>query len=299
MDRAAPQPLSRGATLSRRWRRVGWLLLVITASLALWACWLEPVSLRITHRRIPLTLPAGYRPLRIAILTDLHVGSPHNKLDRLRRLVATTNEQAPDLIVLLGDYVITGVIGGTFVAPEPIAGELAALHARYGVYAVLGNHDYWLDAPRISATLRSAGIHLLVNAAASLETAEGNYWLIGLDDLEGQPSISQAAATIDDTRPTIVLAHNPDQFPHIPTRFTLTLAGHTHGGQVRLPFVGAPIVPSAYGQRYVSGLIEENGHTLFVSTGTGMSILPLRFRVPPQLAIITIQPRGTPTEVAP
>jgi predicted MPP superfamily phosphohydrolase len=88
--------------------------------------------------------------------------------------------------------------------------------------------------------------------------------------------------------PVLLLTHNPDVFPDVPARVTLTLAGHTHGGQVALPILGRPVVPSRYGQRYADGLVMEDGRALFVSSGIGTSILPVRFRVPPEIAIVTL-----------
>jgi predicted MPP superfamily phosphohydrolase len=94
---------------------------------------------------------------------------------------------------------------------------------------------------------------------------------------------------VTDTLPVILITHNPDVFPDVPARVRLTIAGHTHGGQVRLPLIGAPMVPSRYGQRYARGLIRENGRSLFVNTGTGVSILPVRFGVPPEVSILVLE----------
>jgi predicted MPP superfamily phosphohydrolase len=265
------------------------VLLALVVTLAAWAFWLEPASLVVREDRIEL--PAfGDRALRVVLLTDLHVGSPFNGLDKLRTVVERTNALRPDLICLLGDYLIQGVRGGTFVPPEPIARELAGLRATAGVFAVLGNHDNWFDGARVAAALRENGIVVLEDAAQKVETAAGAVWMVGFSDLmTARPDIGGALSSVpaDATR-LIALTHNPDLFPDVPARVTITLAGHTHGGQVRLPLWGSPIVPSQFGERYVAGHVIENGRHLFVATGIGTSILPVRFRVPPTIAVLTL-----------
>lgn len=289
--------------------------LIAGAALAcgLRAIWLEPASLTVAEERVGLRWPAP-KPLRIAILTDLHVGSPFNGVSKLRRIVAATNEARPDLICLLGDLVIQGVIGGRFVEPETIAAELQQLHSgarvepkqlhsdagarvepksfrsSTGVVAVLGNHDGWLDHDRVQRALEANGILVVEDRAVRIETAAGPIWIAGISDLwTGRHDIAAALASVpDDAAPVILLTHNPDVFPDVPARVTLTLAGHTHGGQVRLPLVGRPIVPSQFGQRYAAGHVVESGRHLFVATGLGTSILPVRFRVPPAITVLTL-----------
>ena len=263
----------------------------VTVTLGVWALWLEPASLTVSEERISLPWPA-FRPLRVAILTDLHVGSPFNGMDRLRDIVDRTNAAQPDVICILGDLVIQGVVGGRFVPPEVIATELKRLRARVAVLAVLGNHDGWLDHDRVSGALARSGIGLVEDTAVRLDTPSGALWVAGLSDLwTGHHDLDAALSVVkDDGAPAILLTHNPDVFPRVPRRVTLTLAGHTHGGQVRLPFIGAPIVPSAFGKRYAAGHVVEDGRHLFVATGVGTSILPVRFRVPPAITLLTLMP---------
>jgi uncharacterized protein len=255
------------------------------------AFWLEPASLNVVEER--LTLQWKMRgPVRIAILTDLHVGSPFNGLPKLRQLVTRTNASRPDLVCILGDLVIQGVIGGDFVAPEPIAAELGHLQAPAGVVAVLGNHDGWLDHDRVRLALERNRIRVVEETAIRTGTESGAFWVAGIGDLwTGRHDIEAAlTATMRDNAPAILLTHNPDVFPDVPERVALTLAGHTHGGQVSLPFVGRPIVPSRFGQRFAAGHIIERGRHLFVATGVGTSILPVRFRVPPAVTMLTVEP---------
>ena len=130
------------------------------------------------------------------------------------------------------------------------------------------------------------------DTAAKLDTASGPIWIAGISDLwTGRHDLAAALSMVtDDGVPVILLTHNPDVFPLVPDRVALTLAGHTHGGQVRLPFLGRPIVPSRFGQRFAAGHVVEGGRHLFVATGLGTSILPLRFRVPPAVTMLTVVP---------
>jgi predicted MPP superfamily phosphohydrolase len=278
------------------------VVFALCAFLAAWACWLEPGS--ITVRRVALPVPLWreeHRGLKVALLTDLHVGSPHVGLDKLRRVVARANEERPDLVLLLGDYVIgdrkedggvkAGVLGGEFVEPEPIAAELKNLRAPLGVYAVLGNHDWWYDGERVTRALEGAGIVVLENRAVRVESGGRGLWLAGVADLwTRKPDIEGTLRQAAPDEPVLLFTHNPDIFPDVPPRVSLTLAGHTHGGQVNLPFIGRPVVPSHYGQRYAFGHVVEDGRHLFVSGGVGTSIVPVRFRVPPEIVVLTLKP---------
>ncbi len=262
------------------------------AGLALlaWSVLVEPARLVVRPVRIVSPRwPREHAAVRIAVLSDLHVGAPHMGLDRLDEVVARTNAERPDLIVLLGDFVIHGVPGGEFQTPERIGERLARLEARHGVLSVLGNHDWWFDGERVGAALQRAGIRVLENEAVPVAAGPDRFWVAGLGDLWTRPvDIPRALAGVPAGEPVILLEHNPDVFPEVPDRVALTLAGHTHGGQVALPLLGRPIVPSRYGQRYASGLVVEGGRRLFVSTGLGTSILPLRFRVPPEISMVTL-----------
>lgn len=275
--------------VSRRFRRALLAVSVLVLGLGGWAFWWEPASLRTEEARPPVPWPAA-RPLRVAVLTDLHVGSPFNGIAKLRRIVAATNAARPDVICLLGDLVIQGVVGGRFTAPEAIAAELSALRAPGGVFAVLGNHDGWLDHDRVARALTAAGLRVVEDTALRTATAAGPLWIAGVSDLwTGRHDIRRAVAAIDDdATPALLLTHNPDLFPAVPSRITLTLAGHTHGGQVRLPLIGAPVVPSEFGRRYAAGHVIEGGRHLFVASGLGTSILPVRFRVPPAVVVLTL-----------
>ncbi|MDH3224068.1 MAG: metallophosphoesterase [Gemmatimonadota bacterium] len=275
----------------RRWALLRWASIIFTATgggLALWGFVIEPALLL---TRTTALSPRGFSgsDLRIAVLTDLHVGSPFHSLDKLDRIVDRTLSANPDLIVILGDLVIHGVLGGTFVPPEAIAQRLGRLEAERGVFAVLGNHDHWLDARRVRRSLEDQGIVVLEDSAAALSSGDPPVWIAGVSDFwEGPHDVAKALATVPASASVLIITHNPDIFPEVPPRVALTIAGHTHGGQVRVPFLGTPIVPSNYGERFASGHVVEGGRHLFVATGTGTSMLPVRFRVPPTISLLDL-----------
>lgn len=258
----------------------------------LWGFWLEPTSLRVQEIALAVRWPAD-RPLRIAVLSDLHVGSPLSDVDRLADVVARTNATRPDLICLLGDLVTAGLKWEAGPRSEAVLAQLARLQAAAGVVAVLGNHDHSFRGARVAEGLARAGIRVLEDTAVRLVTPSGPVWIAGVSDLwEGRHDVRRALQAVSDNQPIIVITHNPDVFPQVPDRVMLTLAGHTHGGQVRLPWIGAPIVPSIYGQRYAAGHVIERRRHLFVSTGIGTSGIPVRFGVPPTIFVVSLRPES-------
>lgn len=270
--------------------RIALVVIGFLALVAAWGFWWEPSSLTVVHRTI------GIRPwhpehngLKVAVISDLHVGSPYWGIGSLQKVIDATNNEHPDLILLLGDYVIQGVRGGHFVAPEIIADHLTNFRSRLGVITVLGNHDWWFDGQRVRRALESHGIRVLDNDALRITDRGQAFWLCGLQDLWTRGDrVGAALARISDDEPVLVMTHNPDVFPEIPARVSLSLAGHTHGGQVNLPIVGRPMVPSRFKQRYAYGLIEESGRKLYVTGGVGTSIIPVRIGVRPEVVILTL-----------
>jgi len=258
-----------------------------------WGFFIEPCFFLVERRAEvrPRGWPKELDGLTIALISDVHAGSPYVGKARLRKLVARVNAAQPDLVVLLGDYVIQTVVGGRFMPPEDLAAILKDLRAPLGVHAVLGNHDWWLDGGRVRRAFAEAGIGVLENETIRLSRGGRAFRVLGLaDHIERKPDPVGPLKGVPDSEPVIALIHEPDFFPEIPDRIALTLAGHTHGGQVRLPLIGSPIVPSAYGQRYARGLIREGEKQLYVTSGVGTSIIPVRFGVPPEYVILTLRP---------
>jgi predicted MPP superfamily phosphohydrolase len=265
-------------------------LLLVPVLLGGWAFYLEPSSLELRRSEVALPgWPNEQAGLEVALLSDLHIGSPFYGTDQLEKVVERVSAARPHLVLLAGDYVIDGVLGGNFVPPETTASVLGNLEAPLGVYAVLGNHDWWYDGPRVREALEREGIRVLDNESERIEAGGFDFWLAGLGDFwESRGDVSAVLDGIPQGEPVLAFTHNPDLFPEIPERVALTMAGHTHGGQVRFPFFGTPVVPSRYGSRYAQGHVVEGGRHLFVTSGLGTSIIPVRFRVPPEIALLRI-----------
>jgi predicted MPP superfamily phosphohydrolase len=285
------------------------------AGLSGYAFGVEPLyRLAVARYRIePAGWPKGLG-VRIAALADLHACEPWVGPGRIREIVDATNALEPDLIVLLGDY----VVGHRWVmerVPYAVwAPLLGKLRAPLGVHAVLGNHDWWDDLTAqqrrggpVTArrALEDAGIKVYENDALRLSKDGRPFWLAGLGDQmallqryrnpqsrrgrrwAGVDDLDGTLAKVTDEAPVVLMAHEPDIFPRVPSRVTLTLAGHTHGGQVRV--LGySPIVPSRYGNRYAYGHIVEHGHHLIVSGGLGCSIAPVRLGMPPEIVLVEL-----------
>jgi predicted MPP superfamily phosphohydrolase len=263
---------------------------LLALSCAIWGFLVEPNRLVLREQTIQIdNWPKELSGLRIAVISDLHAGSPFIDESKMRRIVAETNREKPDLVLLLGDFVIKERFYKHPIAPDVTAGILKDLSAPLGVYSVLGNHDWWGEHG-VESALEQNGIHDLENEVAEIKWRDRSFWLAGLSDLWTRPQhVNETIAKAPPGSAIIAITHNPDIFPDLPAGVPLLLAGHTHGGQVNLPLLGRLIVPSQFGQRYAAGHVFENGHHLFVTTGIGTSILPVRFRVPPEIVILTIR----------
>ena len=274
----------------RIWRVFSLSLGSVLLLFGLWAFGIEPNRLVIHSENLSLkSWPPELNGLRIAVIGDIHAGSLYINEAKLNQIVSLTNSQQPDLIVLLGDFMVQNGFFKTEVEPEKIAASLKDFRAKLGVFAVLGNHDWWFNGQRVRKALDDVGIRVIDNQALPLEKDGHQVWLVGLGDAwTGGPKVKETFARVPVGAPNIVLTHNPDLFPQLPNSTLLLLAAHTHGGQVNLPVVGRLVVPSNYGQRFAAGVVKEDGKTLFVTTGIGTSIFPVRFRVPPEIVMLTI-----------
>ena len=266
------------------------MLAALAAPLLFYAFRIEPASLRLSRYDVALERAPALRGLTIAVISDLHGGAPFIDEAKIDRVVDITNGAHPDLVLLTGDYVITGMLGGRHMAIENIAAHLQRLHPPLGVYAVIGNHDRWEDAGHIADAFEKAGIPVLENAHRLVQGNGRSFYLAGIgDDYTRAADPARALSGLPPGTGAICFTHSPDIFPALPETCRLTIAGHTHGGQVRLPLLGPPYVPSRYWQRYVAGTIRENGKVLFVSTGIGTSVLPVRLGVPPEVALVQLR----------
>jgi uncharacterized protein len=261
----------------------------------------------VTYKFTPPRWTPGLK-LRVVMLADPHLVEPHMPLSRWQNIIKTANALEPDLHLLMGDYV-AGHFFRTATVPVHLAATAAkALTAPLGTYAICGNHDWWDDltaqklghGPTVAQkAFEDAGIPVLENKAVQLAKDGLKFWLSGTSSIvaikkgrnfrsfESRANLPAALAQITDDAPIIHLAHEPDLFTEIPERVSLTLSGHTHGGQVRL-FGKALVVPSAYGNRFAYGHIVEDGRHLVVSGGLGCSIMPVRFGSPPEIVVLEL-----------
>jgi hypothetical protein len=244
-------------------------------------------------RRTEIALPGIERPLRAVLIADIHVAGPDMPPGRLARIVAQVNALRPDIVLIAGDLASDKRVATHFYPLGEAIAPLAGLRPRIGSYAVLGNHDHWRDAAEARLHLRRAGIKLLDNDAVQA----GPVAIGGLDDaFTGRHDLARTLVRLRGlSGPRILVSHSPDPFPQVPADVRLMAAGHTHCGQIRLPFVGAISTMSEHGDRYACGRIDENGRTLIVSAGLGTSVLPLRLGAVPDLWLIELRPAPAPS----
>jgi uncharacterized protein len=233
----------------------------------------EPFHIEVTHSSVqaPLT-----HPLKIAHLTDLHTSGLGR---RERRLLSLLEAEQPDVIVITGDTITWGR------HYDNIRPLLTRLHAPLGVWLVRGNWENTVPQHDERTFYSQLGVHFLLNEAGPIRP---DVWLVGLDDpSSGTPDLEAPLSTVPPGAYVIAAFHAPAFFDQVAGRAPLVLAGHTHGGQVRLPFVPVFWLPHGSG-RFLDGWYEERGSRMYVSRGIGTSFLPIRFRCPPELSIITV-----------
>jgi len=230
-------------------------------------------------------LSPAHDGLKIAQLTDLH-HSLFTPLEEIQRAVHLANHLRPDVVALTGDYV---TLSPTYI--WPVARALGKLRARLGVFAVLGNHDFRVDAEEITQALRSQRIRVLRNAHCALRRGSARLWMVGVDDLWWEAAdIHAALRSVPARDPKILLCHNPLGI-HMAAKhgIDLVLSGHTHGGQVRLPMVGSVYGRSKLGERFVEGWNRLDGTQIYVSRGIGKVLVPVRYGCPPEITLLRLR----------
>jgi predicted MPP superfamily phosphohydrolase len=296
----APAVIPRGPLISRRSLVLGGLgaAALSGAAVAGYAGVEAAAMLDVTRYKLtPPNWPAGQR-LTISVIADLHAGGPNMGVGRIRDIVDASNALRPDIVLLLGDFVATHRFV-TEPVPAPVwAAELSRLKAPLGVHAILGNHDWWFHLAEIRLALKRVGIPVMENDAVLLGGAGARFWLAGIGDqlafplghgrFRGADDLPATMAKIVSDEPVILMVHEPDIFTKVPDRVSITLAGHTHGGQIRVPFLWPAFVPSQYGARFAYGHIVEGGRNLIVSGGLGTSVVPMRIGVPPEILQIEL-----------
>lgn len=269
------------------WRRhlAAILILAAVAALGVDAFLIEPYDIQVTHYTIQTGeggAPAVKTPLKIADLTDLHTRGIGR---REREMLAVLAEEKPDVILITGDTLADPI--GNYSAVREIYERLDELHAPLGVWFVRGNWENIRPLRHERLFYDDAGVNLLLNQNHELRP---DVWLVGLDDAStGRPNLHEALEGVPANVYTIAMFHAPAYFDRIAGRVNLVLAGHTHGGQVLIPFVKPFWLPSGSG-RFLSGWYEEEGSRMYVSRGVGMSEIPVRFRCRPEITFITLEP---------
>ena len=259
--------------------------------------WFEWVSRAQRHlfRTLSLNIegwPRWSRPLRVALLSDFHTGSHADDVARLRAIVAEAQAGRPDLVLHGGDFVNMQLWGGGRVPPRVTAAVLADLRAPLGSFAVLGNHDYYYGAAEVQSALETNDITVIADEVRELRFEDKAFDLVGVPDAKQYPDPYRTMlAELSPQRPTIVLAHDPYWFTHLPAGPHLMLSGHTHGGQICFPFIGPLRNASRAPLKWTYGLIVEGGRHLYVTSGLGTSAVPVRWNIPPEIVLLEVNGR--------
>lgn len=266
--------------------------LAVAALGGIWAFGVEPRALAV--RRFAVPWPGGAGRLRLGILSDLHAALPHMGEGRIRRICARLLAEDPDVVLLPGDFVATGTVGVVALPPARIARALAPLAADRPAFAVLGNHDHDHGGRRVAAALEEVGIRVLRNEHVRLPAPFGELVLAGVDDpVTCRDDLARALWGTGEDEPVLLLAHTPDIHLRVPERVRLVVAGHTHGGQVRLPGLPPPVTMSRLPRRHAYGLHRMGGRHLLVTAGVGTTGLPVRFARPPEIVVLDLMGDGT------
>jgi len=261
--------------------------------------WIEVTRVNVSLARLPMTLDG----VTIAQLGDFHLGR-NVRRDQVRRAVEIVNGLEADLILITGDFV-TGSAEYSVACGE----ELAALEAPHGVYGVLGNHDNWTGPDEVAGNVEAGGITMARDGAWAIEVGDSRLWLLGIEDtgytagfLGGsfgdfkalwetkRLRLAEMLEGLPEDEPRLLLVHNPDFTEMLPQgRIDLALCGHTHGGQVRVPFLGALVVPSFFGDKYAGGLVQGPGTLVYVNRGIGLISPPVRFNCRPEITLLRLR----------
>lgn len=272
--------------ISRPIKRTG---LGVAVALLLLIIWMvgqasAPPVIRFAHVRLA-GWPSNARPMRLILMSDLHVSRPGDTPDRLRDTIARVNNLHPDVVLIAGDFRATGIEGARSFSIAKTVAPLGDLRPRVGTYAILGNHDYD-DPAQMRRRLADQDVRLLDNEAVRV----GPLGIVAISDIFSHHADVGAALRSwhQSGGIPVVMTHSPDVIPDLPPAITLALAGHTHCGQVSLPIYGPPTTQSRFGRRYMCGMVREGPRTSIISAGLGVSGWPIRWNAPPDLWVVDV-----------
>jgi uncharacterized protein len=256
---------------------------------------LEPNRPRIVRKDFALKRwPARLDGFTIALLSDFHY-DPIFSVHPLRTAIGMVNGLTPDLIVLTGDFVSAPILGSSdhkaAEAAEPCARLIRQMKAKHGLWAIMGNHDYYTDPVRVARALQAEGIHVLENESAAIERDGGRFWLSGVNDVVAEVAdLDKTLHSVPTDEATVLLAHEPDYADYV-ARFPvdLQLSGHSHGGQVRMPWGLMQLYLPEMARKYVWGTYRIRDLMLYTNAGLGTVGLPIRWNCPPEITLLTLR----------
>ncbi|MCD8024013.1 MAG: metallophosphoesterase, partial [Candidatus Gastranaerophilales bacterium] len=249
---------------------------VLIVLIFIWACFVEPNLITVKK----MTLQSDdIKGIRIVFISDFHFSKL--TFSRFDRIIKMVNKQKPDIIISGGDYLFAHDVSLS-MSLDKMAEGFSKMRSKYGIYSVLGNHDYYKNGEEVKNALKNKGIRILENSNYFVKINDKTLYIAGISDMQ-TTKWNLNKALLNTKPPVILVSHSPDITPAAKERVNLILAGHTHGGQVRLPLYGALFVPSKYGKRYEAGFIDN---ILYVSKGLGTSIIPIRFNCLPEITVI-------------
>lgn len=263
-------------------KKIFFLFIFLISSVFLYAILVEPYRLEITHYKLPNKDLAG---IKLVFVSDLHFGNYVFENYRSYKIIEAINSQQADVVLLGGDY----VNGHTQKSAMPLSKTASVLQTiNTPAYAVLGNHDSYYGKNDILHLFQKINIPVLDNKSTHIQLKGKTLSIAGIADYyTDTPNIDLALKEAQ--KPTIFLTHSPDALSLQKINAALILAGHTHGGQIVLPYIGAPIVPLENDKRYMQGLFYENNTPIIISRGLGTSMLPLRFNSVPEITVIEFE----------